>query len=77
MKTSYRVDGFDRRLKTAIAESNLTVTEVQRKSGVSRSNMWNYIFDGVNPSIYTLKRLAITLNVSADYLLGIEGRKDV
>ena len=75
MRTSYKVDGFDRRLKTAIAESNLSVTEVQRKSGVSRSNMWSYMFDGVNPSVYTLKRLAITLNVSADYLLGIEGRK--
>lgn len=76
MKTRYyRVDGFDRRLKTAIANSNLTVTEVQRKSGVSRSNMWGYMFDGVSPSAYTVKRLAITLNVSADYLLGIEGRK--
>ena len=75
MKTSYKVDGFDRRLKNAIAKSNLSVTDVQRKSGVSRSTIWGYIFDGVNPSIYTLKRLAITLNVSADYLLGIEGEK--
>lgn len=76
MKTRYyKVDGFDRRLKTAIANSNLSVTDVQRKSGVSRSNMWGYMFDGVSPSAYTVMRLAIALNVSADYLLGIEGRK--
>lgn len=72
MRTSYRVDGFEKRLKTAIANSNLSVTDVQRKSGVSRSNMWAY-FNGVNPSIYTLMRLSKTLNVSADYLLGLKG----
>lgn len=73
MKTSFKVEGLDRRLKTAIANSNLTVTDVQRKSGVSRSTMWGYMFGGVNPSVYTLKRLAITLKVSTDYLLGLRG----
>ena len=72
MNKGYRIKGFDRRLKRAIADSNLTLTDICRKSGVSRSNLWAYC-QGGNPSIYSLKRLAVTLNVTSDYLLGIGG----
>lgn len=72
MKKIYRVDGLRDRLEDAIFSSGMDINEISRKSGVSRALLWAYRFDGKQPSCYSLMRLAKTLNVSTDWLLGIK-----
>lgn len=76
MRTSYKVDGFNNRLRQAVADSNRTLSDISHSSGVTRGCLWSYLTGDVNPSIYTLARLATTLNVSSDWLLGIGGRNE-
>ena len=71
MKTSYKVNGLNMRLKQAVADSNLSMADISRRSGVSRSCIWSYLIAGNNPSVYTLARLAVVLHVSTDWLLGV------
>lgn len=71
-KTSYQVKGLNKRLEDAIFASGMELKEISRKSGISRSCIWAYRFDGKQPSCYSLARLAVALNVSTDWLLGLE-----
>ena len=73
MKTSYRIDGFTERLEKAIFDSGKDLNQIAKESGVHRSNIWFYRFDHKMPSCYSLMRLATTLNVSTDWLLGLKG----
>jgi len=72
MKTSYEVKGLKTRLRQAVADSNMSLVDISRKSGVSRGCLWSYLVNNTNPSVYTLARLAITLGVSTDWLLGVD-----
>lgn len=74
IKKRYRIEGFRKRLMQAVADSNKTLVEISKQSGVSRGLLWAYLQDDTNPSIFTLAKLAETLEVSTDWLLGIEGR---
>ena len=69
------IDGFSERLNKALYECGMDLTEVSKKSGVTRSLIWAYRFQGVIPNSYRLARLAVTLNVSTDWLLGIKGEE--
>ena len=76
MKKLNKVQGLRCRLKQAVADSNLSMTDISRKSGLSRSRLWSYLIDDVSPSVYSLARLSKTLDVSSDWLLGLkEDRK--
>lgn len=70
-KHIYQVDGLRDRLEDAIWKSGMDLTEISRKSGISRTLIWSYRFDNKQPSCYSLARLARTLNVSTDWLLGL------
>lgn len=72
MKNIYQVDGLRDRLEEAIFASGMDLTEISKRSGISRTLIWSYRFDGKQPSCYSLVRLAKTLNVSTDWLLGME-----
>lgn len=76
MKVKYKVvEGFRDRLEEAIFSSGKSLTEICREAGISRTNLWSYRFDGIMPQTMTLLRLAIVLNVSTDWLLGLKGEK--
>lgn len=65
------VKGFTERLNKAIWDSNKDLTLISKQSGVSRSLLWSYQ-NGILPKCDNLAKLAITLNVSTDWLLGID-----
>jgi len=60
-----------KRLKNAREASFLSQKDVAAKIGVSNSVVSNYERDYRDPDTENLKKLAILLNVSADYLLGL------
>lgn len=62
---------FARRLEQAMIERNIYPSDLARKSGVSRSSIYNYIAGTSQPSAYNVKRIALALSTSADWLLGL------
>ena len=61
---------FYERLKKACAKNNTNVTNLLKKLGMQTSNTGSWK-NGGNPSIEVLKLIALELNVSTDYLLGL------
>ena len=69
-RTAY-LEGFTERFNQAIWDSNKDISLISKQSRVSRSVIWSYQ-NGVLPKCDNLAKLAVVLNVSTDYLLGIE-----
>lgn len=71
------VDGLTEKLEKAICDSPLTLTEICKRAKISRHQLWEYRYYAVTPSALVLARLAVTLNISTDYLLGISNRREL
>lgn len=69
MKQNYPPEGFYKRLREAIANSGLKMSEIRRKVNISDSCLYSYVNGVTLPSVTTLANLCRVLNVSADYLL--------
>lgn len=63
---------FSDRLKTIRKESNLTQRDMYTRLNVSPNCYASYEQGRTEPNIEMLKQLCIVLEVSADYLLGLE-----
>jgi len=59
------------RLKNVREMKNMSQMEVAEKIGVSNAVLSNYERDYRDPDTEVLKQLAITYNISVDYLLGL------
>ena len=66
------INGLSDRLNKAIWNSNKDNTQIAKEAKLSAGNLWKYR-NGLTPSVPTLMRLATTLNVSTDWLLGLKG----
>ena len=66
------IHGFGERLDRAIKDKGLTQVAVEKKLGVSHGVVYSYINYGVMPSALTVAKIANILNVSTDWLLGLE-----
>ena len=64
-------DSFGQRLKKVLAERNMMQKERAEKIGVSEVVISRYIHGGRIFSVPILIEICKTLNVSADYLLGL------
>lgn len=62
---------FPKRLRKIRQERKITQTEIATKIGISANALNNYENGKRVPSADTLQKIAICLNVSADYLLGL------
>lgn len=77
MREAQRIVGLNKKIEDAIWESGLSLNEICERAKISRHMLWQYRFDMITPSAMVLARLALTLNVSTDYLLGISKRKEI
>lgn len=62
---------FAERLNVAIGRSNKSIVDISKQAGLARSNIAKYL-NGATPSVNCLVKLALTLNVSTDWLLGLK-----
>ena len=67
--------GFTDRLEEAIRESGLNASEICRRAECSRHMLWQWRNYGYVPRLKSLMRLAIVLNVSIDWLVGLKNEK--
>lgn len=70
-----RLGCFQDRFREAISNSNLDMAEISRRTGLSKASLYGYRDEGVQPKALAIAKLAIVLNVSSDYLLGIGGKE--
>ena len=62
---------FAKRLEQIMIERQIYPAQVAKITGIKRSVIYAYVDGTHQPTAYNIKRLAIGLNVSADWLLGI------
>ena len=63
---------FGERLKEVLHEKDMTYEDLAEQAYMSKMAVWHYINKDVLPTADNLKALCQALNVSADYLLGLE-----
>lgn len=69
MKT---VEGFDKRLRKAVADRGMSYHQVSMLTGISWNCFNSYLNEGRMPSCLYLVKIAKLLRVSTDYLLGLK-----
>lgn len=62
---------FSQQFEKAMIKRNISPTELARKSGVQRSQIYRYLTAEIAPTTNNIRRLSIALNVTTDYLLGV------
>lgn len=62
---------FAKRLEQIMIERQIYPAQVAKITGIKRTVIYAYVDGTHQPTAYNIKRLAIGLNVSADWLLGI------
>lgn len=70
------MERFGDRLRRALANKNMTRQELAYKTMISEASIYLYLNNCVTPSAIYLKQICEALNVSADYLLGLEEHKN-
>ncbi len=68
---------FGNRLKTLRLKENMTQAELARRLGLTKSVISAYETELRQPSYDVLIHIAKIYNVSTDFLLGVENKKDV
>lgn len=71
MKYDTYVPGLSKKLSQLIIDSGMEVSEVAKKSHIGKTLLYLYISGESSPSAKSLMKLCETLDVSADYLLGL------
>ena len=54
---------MDLKLKEILAQRGITMKDFATLSGISQSNLSNYLSDNISPTLDTLKKMATTLNI--------------
>ncbi len=62
---------FSQQFEKAMIKRNISPTELARKLGVQRSQIYRYLTAETAPTTNNIRRLSIALNVTTDYLLGV------
>lgn len=72
MDKSHRTDlTFSRQLEQAMTSRNIGATELSRMSGIQRSQICKYLTAEMSPTAINIRKLAVALSVTSDYLLGL------
>jgi transcriptional regulator with XRE-family HTH domain len=59
---------FDKRLQALLKEHKLSVTDLAKKTGISRTTIQSWI-SGTKPSVYELDKLCTIFNMTLDELV--------
>ncbi|MCL2697228.1 MAG: helix-turn-helix domain-containing protein [Oscillospiraceae bacterium] len=64
--------GFNTKIKNIRIQKKLTQKQLAELIGIAERHYQNYEYGTREPNLATFKRIAETINVSADYLLGLK-----
>lgn len=66
------VPNMAERLQKIIFEKDVNLAEMSRKTKISRSTIWEFVYNGRNLGVYQLAAVCKYLGVSSDYILGLK-----
>ena len=69
-------DTFGERLNMVLYEQELSQADLDKRTGIGRANISRYVCNKQMPTVDSLIAICKTLNVSADWLLGLSDRKE-
>ena len=69
-------DTFGERLNTVLYEQELSQADLDKRTGIGRANIRRYVCNKQMPTVDSLIAICKTLNVSADWLLGLRKERD-
>ena len=70
------IDTFGERLNMVLYEQKLSQSDLDKRTGIGRANISRYVCNKQMPTVDSLISICKTLNVSADWLLGLSDRKE-
>lgn len=59
---------MDLKLKEILAQRGITLKDFAASSGISQSNLSNYLNGNISPTLDTLKKMSTTLNIELSEL---------
>ena len=77
MKKQHIVGGLSERIQEAVSDKGIDITILAKRLCISRSLLYGYMYYDIMPQSNNLRKMAVELNVSADWLLGISNRKEL
>lgn len=69
-------DTFGERLNTVLYEQELSQADLDKRTGIGRANISRYVCNKQMPTVDSLISICKTLNVSADWLLGLRKERE-
>ena len=72
-----RIDGLQDRFNQAVTDSGLSIADISKQTHICTGNLCRYFNEGLVPKVDNLAKLAVCLNVSTDWLLGLENRREI
>ncbi len=70
------MEHFGERLRQVLNERHMSQHTLASRAMISETSVYFYINKNVMPSAIYLRQICEVLGVSADYLLGLEDRRD-
>ena len=70
-------DTFGERLNMVLYEQELSQADLDKRTGIGRANISRYVCNKQTPTVDSLIAICKTLNVSADWLLGLRKEREV
>lgn len=68
-------DTFGERLNKVLYERKLSQADLDKRTGIGRANISRYVCNKQMPTVDSLITICETLNVSADWLLGLDRKE--
>ena len=69
-------DTFGERLNMVLYEQKLSQADLDKRTGIGRANISRYVCNKQMPTVDSLITICETLNVSADWLLGLRKERE-
>ena len=69
-------DTFGERLNMVLYERKLSQADLDKRTGIGRANISRYVCNKQMPTVDSLISICKTLNVSADWILGLRKERE-
>lgn len=64
-----------KRMLDELNDKNISITTMSRATGLSRTTIYEFVFNGRNTNSNALAKMCAYVGVSADYILGLSKKK--
>lgn len=71
-----KIEGLAERLIASRKNAHLTQGQAAEAAGINRGMIAKYETEAASPTVFTITKISKALNVSTDYLLGLEHEKE-